>query len=375
MESATDNRMMIMNEPVRINWYRCKVDKSVMSQLIKRNDFLAFRQAILQLALFALTGTVTYLIFQNITAANALWTVPLLLFALCLHGANCGFMGLVAVHELCHKTPFSSPFWNEFFIKIYSFLSWSDYLGFRVSHVKHHQATVHHDYDGEVVLPQKFDWDCIKFLMSKLFFSPSEVYILLRFWFYAAFGSIKDGTFSGEWMNKVVPESNIALRRQHRTWARILVGGQLLLATLFIITGHWFLIVIVNLSAFYSHWLVTLCGAPQHAGLRPDVADFRLCCRTYTCSWPIAFLYWNMQYHVEHHMFPAVPFYNLGKLREAISHDLPPAPHGLWAVWKELMPILRKQREDPNYYFTPRLPTKSTGETAAIEILESGVVA
>jgi fatty acid desaturase len=99
----------------------------------------------------------------------------------------------------------------------------------------------------------------------------------------------------------------------------------------------------------------TLSPNDSSLGL-PDVPDFRLCCRTYTCSPFIGFLYWNMQYHVEHHMFPAVQFYNLPALRKAIEHDLPPAQHGLWATWREIIPVLKKQRENPDYVFVPELP-------------------
>jgi hypothetical protein len=35
------------------------------------------------------------------------------------------------------------------------------------------------------------------------------------------------------------------------------------------------------------------------------------------------FIYWNMNYHVEHHMFPMVPYHALPKLHELIKHDLP----------------------------------------------------
>ena len=95
---------------------------------------------------------------------------------------------------------------------------------------------------------------------------------------------------------------------------------------------------------------------PQHIGMTPDVPDFRLSCRTYTCSWLSAFLYWNMQYHVEHHMFPAVPFYHLPKLRAAIADDLPSCTHGLFATWKEIIEILKKQKADPCYLHLPQLP-------------------
>jgi fatty acid desaturase len=70
-----------------------------------------------------------------------------------------------------------------------------------------------------------------------------------------------------------------------------------------------------------------------------------------------------MQYHVEHHMFPAVPFYNLPALRREIEHDLPPATHGLLATWREILPIVKKQRDDPGYFFTPPLPVRSQDQS------------
>jgi len=68
-------------------------------------------------------------------------------------------------------------------------------------------------------------------------------------------------------------------------------------------------------------------------------------------------------------MSPAVPFYNLPKLRAAIEHDLPPATHGLWATWKELLQVVKKQKEDPNYCFIPKLPNNE-GERTDVATLE-----
>ena len=160
-----------------------------------------------------------------------------------------------------------------------------------------------------------------------------------------------------EWYAFVLPESDHKLRHKHRNWARFSLFGHTALAALFIATGHWFLIILVN-GKHYCGWLGFLCGNPQHFGLSPNCPDFRLCCRTYTCSWLPAVLYWNMQYHIEHHMFPAVPFFNLPKLRAAIAHDLPDAPHGLPATWKGLLEIHRKQIKDPAYAFLPELPRR-----------------
>lgn len=57
----------------------------------------------------------------------------------------------------------------------------------------------------------------------------------------------------------------------------------------------------------------------------------------------VRFLYWQMNYHIEHHMYAAVPCYNLGRLHELIRYDLPPTPKGLIGVWKEISAALAAQ--------------------------------
>lgn len=347
----------ILNEAVKINWYRTKIDKAVMSALMKKSDAKAFAQVIPQLLLFVVTGTLAYLAFLNVHVTNWRWSLPVLLLAVFVHGTFSNFFGGIAGHELCHKTPFKTPFWNDFFLTIYGFLAWFDPISYRVSHVKHHQVTVHTEHDGEVVLPLGVDWHLFQFVLTALTFDPLMPFKLLRTWGGAAFGDCSQSLFfTKSWMKRILPKTKTELCREHRRWARTVLFGHLALAALFIATGNWFLIVIVTFGCQYCSWLQLLCALPQHIGLTPNVADFRLCCRTYTCSWFPAFLYWNMQYHVEHHMFPAVPFYNLPKLRKALEHDLPPATHGLRATWREILPIIRRQRVDSTYVFVPVLP-------------------
>ena len=360
-----------MNEQIKINWYRCKVDKALMSELMKKSDARGFAQAVPQTLLFALTGTLAYLAFRHLNSTNWPAALPLLLLALFAHGTNGSFFGGIACHELCHKTPFATQFWNSFFLKLYAFLGWFDPTGYRASHIRHHQVTVHTDHDGEIVQPLGLDWRGMKFVVNSLTFSPTGLIKLLRFWVAAAFGDLSyDGFFRAKWLQRVVPETDEKSRAEIRRWARIVLFGHLALAATFIATGHWFLIMIVNFGCMYSSWFVFLCGAPQHVGLSSDVPDFRLNTRTYTCSWLPGFFYWNMQYHVEHHMFPAVPFYNLPRLHEAIKHDLPPAPHGLRATWTELLPIMRRQRAEPGWVYVPPLPTNE-GDRATDETLLS----
>ncbi len=94
-------------------------------------------------------------------------------------------------------------------------------------------------------------------------------------------------------------------------------------------------------------------------GLQDNVHDFRLCCRTFTLNPMLRFLYWQMNYHIEHHMYAAVPCYHLDQLHRMIQHDLPPTPKGLVGVWKEIDAILCRQAVDPNYQHVAPLPNNS----------------
>ena len=274
----------------KINWYRCPIDKALLAELMRRNDLRGWLQTLAHLGLFFATGTLAYLAFLNIGAGNWPWAVPLLLMALFIHGTIGPFMGLIAIHELQHRTVFRSRALNAFFEKFYAFLSWSDYIWYQESHAIHHQATCHADYDGEVPLPIRFSLSRWRVWLGLLAWDPANTWQRLKsVWRHA------NGQVVGDWYNHVLPESDTALRRRHRNWARTLLVGHGVLALAFILTGHWFLIVVFTIGTHYCGWLGMLCGRPQHYGLNPDIPDFRMNTRTFTCSWLPAFYYWNMQ--------------------------------------------------------------------------------
>ncbi|MEC8833097.1 MAG: fatty acid desaturase [Pseudomonadota bacterium] len=343
------------SDDFKIDWYRSIIEPALLADLMQRDDLRGWLQTLGHLGYFFGTGVLAYFAFLNIDPLNWYWSFPLLLLALFVHGTMGPFMGLIAVHELMHRTVFKSKQLNAFFERVYAFISWSDYLWYQGSHPPHHGATCHEAYDGEVPLAllararieRKKNW------IRLLVFNPTATWQKLKLvWRHAR------GHVHGRWYNHVLPEADPAVRRRHRNWARILLIGHGVLAAMFVVTGHWFLIVVFTFGTFYCGWLGFLCGFPQHYGLNPNVPDFRYNTRTFTCSWLPAFYYWNMQYHLEHHMFPAVPFYNLPKLRAAIAHDLPPATHGLIATWRELFEIRRRVRENPDYRFVPDVPLR-----------------
>src|ERR1700748_2108373 len=110
---------------------------------------------------------------------------------------------------------------------------------------------------------------------------------------------------------------------------RIYLGIYLFVIGLTICTRSVLPILLVGGVHLFGSWLLPIYGLTQHAGLAENVLDHRLNCRTVYMNPINRFLYWNMNYHVEHHMFPLVPYHALPKLHELVKEDTPPAYSGL----------------------------------------------
>ena len=52
-------------------------------------------------------------------------------------------------------------------------------------------------------------------------------------------------------------------------------------------------------------------GLTQHMGLKEGIKDHRFSTRSIRLNPIFSFIYWKMEYHIEHHMFPLVPSHNL----------------------------------------------------------------
>jgi fatty acid desaturase len=114
-------------------------------------------------------------------------------------------------------------------------------------------------------------------------------------------------------------------------------------------------------------------GMTQHCGLRTNVPDFRKNTRSVKLNPLAEFLYWRMNWHIEHHMYAGVPCYNLKKLSREIAGDMP-EPRTLLEAWREMGEIWRRQGTDPSYEFdTPLRATAKSERTHVPDELESSI--
>ena len=348
--------MSTVAHPRKISWYKVPVERETLRALHQRSDVKGLLQAGGFLCLLSLTGTAAWL------ASDRIWLFLPLLF---LHGTFWAFLG-PGRHELVHNSMFRSKFLNTFFLYVYSFLNWDSHVMYWASHARHHKFTLHPPDDLEVDLP--YDLSLKAFLKAgfvDVWTFCSTVKGVVRLSLGKDEGTTpqrrtsditKNFPLESQWQVRLFPREDVERRRQLFRWARVLLFGHAAIAAVAVSCGLWQLLLVVTFVPFYGRWLWYLSVIPQHAGLQNDVSDFRLCCRTITLNPLLTFVYFRMNYHTEHHMYPAVPCYNLGKLHRVIQHEMPTCPRGLLATWHEILVIKKKQAVDPGYQHVPPLP-------------------
>jgi fatty acid desaturase len=145
-------------------------------------------------------------------------------------------------------------------------------------------------------------------------------------------------------------------------WSRVILAARIWFAiyaatiALAIYLGSWLPLLLVGLPRLYGAWHHVLTGLMQHGGLADNVLDHRMNSRTVQINPISRFIYWNMNYHVEHHMFPMVPYYALPKLHELIRHDLPAPTPSIWACYSEMIPAWLRQLSGEDYFLVRELP-------------------
>ena len=324
----------------RINWYRSPVEAADLARLNQRSDWRGMVQTLAYLAVLVCSGGLAWF-----AVGRAHWLVVIALIY--LHGALHAFM-VNGFHELCHKTVFKTGALNIFFRNVYSFLGWYSHVSFWASHQAHHRYTLHPPDDSEVLLPVDLT---LKSYLRFAFVNPRGLYLRLKQVLQLCFGIIEN-----DWELALFPPENADGRRALFNWARILIIGHGLIVLFSLLTGWWMLAVLVTLAPFYGGGFQYLLNVAQHIGMTDEVSDYRINTRTLLLNPVLAFLYWQMNYHIEHHMYAAVPFYHLAELHRLIRDDLPECPRGVTGTWAQIIPILRRQQREPDYQFLPELP-------------------
>ena len=314
-------------------WYQSPVPRGVMRQLLERRDGPAIRDTLLWFSL----------IFVSAWATFALWGSWWAIAPYAVYSVLFASTSDARWHECGHGTAFKTDWMNNVVYEIASFMIMRESVVWRWSHARHHSDTIIVGRDPEIPAPRPPDVLAIAMLFFNLRNYPRYFQRIMMH----SFGRMAsdEKTF--------IPESEFP-KVYFR--ARIYVAIYALSIGLAIYFHSILPLLYVGLTLLFGAWLSIVYGFTQHAGLAENVLDHRLNSRTVHTNRINRFLYWNMNYHVEHHMFPLVPYHALPKLHAAIREDLPQPYPSLFSAWREIVPVILRQVKDPGFYVRRKLP-------------------
>jgi fatty acid desaturase len=112
----------------------------------------------------------------------------------------------------------------------------------------------------------------------------------------------------------------------------------------------WELLAFLTLAWHIGSPMEILWHATKHIGRPYNVNDHRLNTRSVRVSRFIKLIFWGLDDHVDHHLFPVVPSRNLPKLHKLLEKQLP-NPDDLFGCWAEMFEIARQKDRDPQREF------------------------
>jgi fatty acid desaturase len=249
-------------------------------------------------------------------------------------------------HECSHGTAFKTRHYNDWLYQIASFCMVRNPVSWRWSHTRHHTDTIIVGRDPEIVLMRP----------------PALARVILNF-----FGLLDApkgwARMITNAMGRIHPEEADYIPEQEQPKvirvARIWVAIYAATIGLAVATGSILPLMVIGLPRFYGAWHHVMTGLLQHGGLADNVIDHRLNSRTVYMNPVSRFIYWNMNYHVEHHMFPMVPYHQLPALHAAIRHDLPAPNRSIAEGFAEMWPALKRQLRYEDFFLLRELPASA----------------
>lgn len=282
------------------------IEGKLAKQLMRRSDRPGLVWLAQWSALLLTTGCLLYL------SEGSAWFIPMLM----VYGSAISVPAYALSHECAHGTAFRTRWINEILFWMSSVIYYEEPYYRRYAHASHHTYTWVNGRDAQM---------------------PFETPMTFKGWLLETSGigyfvwitRIMIANARGDFSDKVksfTPESELPklkwgarglLLSYAAITAAILLGADYL---------FWYLVLprILGNPALFLYTLI------QHVDMEEDQLDLRRSTRSFSTNAFSRFLYLNMNYHVEHHMYPTVPFHALPALNDAVRDQLPEPDPGFF---------------------------------------------
>ncbi|MCB6179915.1 fatty acid desaturase family protein [Rhodobacter sp. Har01] len=317
-------------------WYHTEVPRKVMKDLMTRTDQPAIRDTLILYGVMIACAGIGIALWPS-WASLPFWLA---------YGVLYGSASDSRWHECGHGTAFRTPWMNDVVYQIASFMIMRNPATWRWSHARHHSETYFVGRDPEIAVMRPPD-------LARVMLNFFGIIDVMKF-FPNLIRNALDGPTAEE--RTFVPESEWG---KVRKVARIHLGIYAATLTLALWTHSILPLMVIGLPRMYGAWHHVMTGLLQHGGLADNVIDHRLNSRTVLMNPVSRFIYWNMNYHVEHHMFPMVPYHALPRLHETIKGDLPAPNRSILEGFREMWPAFRRQLAYEDYFIRRDLPASA----------------
>jgi fatty acid desaturase len=326
--AANDSGTASPDDPFDV-WYAPQLDYSVLRTLMRRTDLHGLTRFAAWIALCGVTGCLV------VMSLHTWWLIP----AMIVHGCALSF-SYAGSHECAHGTAFRTRWLNEALFWLTSLVFIEEPVYRRYSHAGHHTYTWFNALD-----PQK------PYGIPMRFSQYLTVTLGLNFYFEAARQLARHslGRFT-EAERAFLPSSEV-----HKVTvnSRIMAACYLALLLWGIALPSPWPFVLYFIPRQLGGWIINLYINTQHMCMAEDRHDHRLTTRSIRCGAIERLLYWNMNYHIEHHLYPTVPFHALPALSRRIASQLPRATDNVVEANCEILRAISRQRIDPRFHLGP----------------------
>ncbi len=332
-------------------WFAPNIDADRLRELQVRTNLRAAVDVVLWLGLIVAAGIWAY------STIWSWWSIP----AFLVYGALFGGAADARWHECGHGTAFRSTRANDVVYHLASFMLWRGPSVWRWSHYRHHTDTIIVGRDAEIVFQRPPSVGRALFAFTHLQGGPLMFWRLVQH----AAGRLDDDA------KNIVPES------EHRrvVWeSRVIVAVVTGVAVWSVASWSIVPLMFIGLPTIYGAWLVVFFGITQHAGMSENVLDHRLSTRSVLMNPVFRFLYLNMNYHVEHHLLPSVPYRALPDLHGEIKDQLAPAKPNTVAAYREIFHALSEQSKDVTWEIPLDVPDVPSAARRRIDVGETNWV-
>ncbi len=267
-----------------------------LAQQLHQIDHQHYKRIVIFILLYISCGAITFLTMGYL--GNPWWGFLLFFPVYILAGASLHGISLF-VHEGVHSTLSTNPLWNRCLSILCALPVWQNFSAYKVLHLKHHR---HLGEEGDPDhYPNYTQWTWLEFAMywGRLILGyPAYITAIPLLGFIQ--GNFRDRLW-------IILEVMLLITLIVLVWHSNI-------PTMLLVHGWLMPMVVINT-------IVNIRGMSQHTLLEHEKDEIRGT-RTIVTNPITTFFMCNENFHLEHHLYPNIPWYNLPQVHQEMKEDL-----------------------------------------------------